>query len=58
MADVCMHTDALKEVEDQIRDILNWVAVWRTEEKIQETEAGQLEDELRSIAEKLGIATL
>ena len=56
--EACMHTEALKEVENKIRDVLNWVAVWKTEEKIKDEEAAKLEAELRAIAEKLGIETI
>ena len=53
-----------KEVENDIRDLINWVKVWNTEEeagatkKIEDAEAGQLTEKLHSIASKLGLGTL
>jgi hypothetical protein len=59
MADkVCMHTKAMKDIENGIRDIINMVAVWKTEEQIDSKAAKELEAKLRKIAEKLGVETL
>lgn len=62
--EVCMHTEALKEVENMIRDLINFVEVKKGEEvegatqRIEDDTATQLQDKLRAIAEKLGLATL
>lgn len=53
-----------KEVENDIRDLINWVEVWNTEEeegqgkKVEDEEAKQLIAKLRKIASKLGLGTL
>lgn len=60
----CMSEDDLKAIENDIRDLINWVEVWNNEEKtggtkkIEDEEAEKIKDKLRAIATKLGIATL
>ena len=60
----CMPEAELKAVENEIRDLINWIEVWNEEEKeggtkkIENEEAEKIKDKLRAIAEKLGIATL
>ena len=62
--EVCMHTEALKEVENMIRDLINLIEVKKGEEaegatqKIEDDTANELQEKLRAIAEKLGLATL
>ena len=62
--EVCMHTEALKEVENMIRDLINFVEVKKQEElegatqRIEDDTATQLQDKLRAIAEKLGLSAL
>ena len=62
--DVCMHTEALKEIENMIRDLINLIEVKKTEEvegatqKIEDRTATELQEKLRAIAEKLGLETL
>ena len=57
-------TAVFKEVENDIRDLINWVKVWNTEEeegegkKIEDKESEQLVSKLRQIASKLGLGTL
>ena len=54
----------LKTIENDIRDLINWVEVWNEEEKeggtkkIENEEAKKINEKLRAIATKLGIATL
>jgi len=60
----CMPEESLKEIENDIRDLINWVEVWNEEEKtggtkkIENEEAEKIKEKLRAIATKLGIATL
>ena len=56
--------EALKEVENMIRDLINLIEVKKSEEvegatqKIEDATATELQEKLRAIAEKLGLATL
>ena len=60
----CMSEENLKEITNDIRDLINWVEVWNEEEKeggtkkIENEEAEKMKEKLMAIAEKLGIATL
>lgn len=56
--EACMPEDKLREIEDDIRDLINWVRVWNQERKIDDAEAEQIIEKLRATAEKLGIYTL
>ena len=53
-----------KEVENDLRDLMNWVKVWNTEEeqgatkKVEDEEANQLTEKIQAIAAKLGVGTL
>ncbi len=60
----CMPEEELKAIENDIRDLINWIEVWNEEEKtggtkkIETEEAEKMKEKLRAIATKLGIATL
>jgi hypothetical protein len=62
--ETCMHTEALKEVGNMIRDLINFVEVKKSEElegatqRIEDDTAKEIQDKLRAIAEKLGLETL
>ncbi len=64
MAKVEIDEEMLKEVENDIRDLINWIEVWNEEEKtggtklIEDEQAEKMKEKLRNIAEKLGLATL
>ncbi|HDM43781.1 MAG TPA: hypothetical protein ENG02_01135 [Candidatus Woesearchaeota archaeon] len=64
MAKVEIEEEMLKEVENDIRDLINWIEVWNEQEKtggtklIEDEQAEKMKEKLRSIAEKLGLATL
>lgn len=59
-----MSEDALKEIENMIRDLINFVEVKKSEEvegatqRIEDDTAKEIQDKLRAIAEKLGLETL
>jgi hypothetical protein len=50
----------IKEVENEIRDLINWVEVWNLEEveggvkKIEDSIVDELKAKLSAIAEKVG----
>ncbi len=50
--------DAIKEVENEIREIINWIAVFETEYKLPAEVVQQLRTRLEGIASKLGIESL
>ena len=62
--EVCMHTEALKEVENMIRDLINLIEVKKGEElegatqKVEDATATEIQEKLRAIAAKLGLETL
>ncbi|RLI71828.1 hypothetical protein DRO91_05175 [Candidatus Heimdallarchaeota archaeon] len=64
MAKIEIEEEMLKEVENDIRDLINWIEVWNEQEKtggtklIEDEQAEKMKEKLRSIAEKLGLATL
>jgi len=64
MAKIEIDEEMLKQVENEIRDLINWIEVWNQEEKvggtklIEDEQAEKIKEKLRSIAEKLGLATL
>lgn len=58
-----MANNNIKEAEDSIRDLINFIEIKKNEEleagegrKIEEDTAKQLEEKLREIAKKLGSA--
>ncbi|RLE39953.1 hypothetical protein DRZ77_03305 [Candidatus Woesearchaeota archaeon] len=64
MAKIEIEEEMLKEVENDIRDLINWIEVWNEQEKtggtklIEDEQAEKMKEKLRSIADKLGLATL
>ena len=64
MAKIEIDEEMLKQVENDIRDLINWIEVWNEQEKtggtklIEDEQAEKMKEKLRSIAEKLGLATL
>jgi hypothetical protein len=50
--------DAIKEIENEIRDMINWVAVFETEYELPKEVVDKLKERLEGIASKLGIETL
>lgn len=56
--------EALKEIENQIRDLINFIEVKKSEEvagatqRIEDDTAEQLKEKLKAIAAKLGLETL
>lgn len=50
----------IKEIEDSIRDIINWVKVWNLEEieggtkKIEDSVVEELREKLEDVARKVG----
>ncbi len=50
--------EAFQEVADELRDVINWVAVFNEEYALPEEIARQLGSRLRAIAEKLGLETI
>ena len=53
---VCAPEEDIAAVEDKIRDLINWIAVQKTEDEISDELAEELTDKLRDIAEKLGLS--
>ena len=53
---VCAPEEDIAAVEDKIRDLINWIAVQKTEDEISDKLAEELTDKLRDIAEKLGLS--
>ncbi|MBD3249430.1 hypothetical protein GF336_05270 [Candidatus Woesearchaeota archaeon] len=56
--------ESLKEVENKLRDLMNWVKVFQEEEeegatqKIEDETAKQLMDKIQEISKTLGLGTL
>jgi hypothetical protein len=46
-------TDTVKSFEDDVRDIINWIAVAKTEDEISSTVASRLRNKLEDIAHKI-----
>jgi len=50
----------IKEAEDAVRDIINWIEVWNLEEvqdghkKIEDETVEELKEKLQSLAQKIG----
>ena len=49
---------AIKEIEDKIRDIINWVEISKNKGDINEDTAQKMRQDLEEIAVKLGLETL
>lgn len=46
-------TNVVKSAEDDIRDIINWIAVAQTEDEISRTVASRLRGKLEDVAHKI-----
>ncbi len=46
-------TNVVKSFEDDVRDIINWIAVARTEDEISSSVASRLRDKLEDAAHKI-----
>jgi len=48
----------LESIEDDLRDLVNWISIKSTEEEIGESAAKDLVKKVKAIALKLGVASL
>ncbi|MBD3319443.1 hypothetical protein GF342_06070 [Candidatus Woesearchaeota archaeon] len=46
--------DQLKAVENELKDLLNWVSVFEDEYDLDKEVVDKLKDKLRNVAEKVG----
>jgi len=49
---------AIEEIEDKIRDTINWIEISRTKGDIKKSTADKIREDLEEIALKLGLETL
>ncbi len=50
--------EAFKQCTDEIRDIINWIAVFETEYKLPAEVVGQLRSRLEKLATNLGVESM